>query len=259
MKDDYVISLYLDTRRPKSNGKYPVKLRLWIPSLKKQMLYPTNLEFTEKVFTTIRTSKKLSKEQKTLRLELNAIENKAVDAAKETVPFTVEDFERRLYRSKGDGVRVEYLFNEAIQDLTAHKQVGTASTYELSMKSIREFVEVELKQGFESLALHDITAKWLNDYEYFMTEVKGRSLTTVSMYVRALRAIFNVAIENKDFKKERYPFGKKRYQVPASTKLKRALNKEQLSILFNAKPKTPEQEKARDFWFLSYALNGMNM
>ena len=47
-----------------------------------------------------------------------------------------------------------------------------------------------------------------------MTEVKGRSLTTVSMYVRALRAIFNVAIENKDFKKERYPFGKKKYQVP---------------------------------------------
>jgi integrase/recombinase XerD len=29
--------------------------------------------------------------------------------------------------------------------------------------------------------------------------------------------------------------------------------------LFYSEPQIPQQEKAKDFWFLSYALNGMNV
>jgi len=92
-----------------------------------------------------------------------------------------------------------------------------------------------------------------------MTETKGRSLTTVSIYVRALRAIFNKAIDEKEIDREYYPFGKRRYQVPATRNIKKALSREQLKTLFHAEPETPEQQKAKDFWFFSYSCNGMNM
>ncbi len=48
MTQEYSISIYLDTRRAKSNGKYPVKLRVFTPNPRKQKLYPTIFDFTEK-------------------------------------------------------------------------------------------------------------------------------------------------------------------------------------------------------------------
>src|SRR5690606_12557721 len=159
----------------------------------------------------------------------------------------------------GDGVNVKYLFKLVITDFTNRGQIGTASTYDLSEKSITDFVENVQKRKYSKLTLFDITPDWLKDYEYYMTENKGRTLTTVSMYLRALRAIFNRVIDEKEITKDYYPFGKRKYQVPATRNVKKALTKEQLKKLFQSKPLTPEQEKAKDFWFFSYACNGMNI
>ncbi len=74
-----------------------------------------------------------------------------------------------------------------------------------------------------------------------------------------MRAIFNKAINDEDIRKEIYPFGKGKYQIPSSKKVKKALNREQLKKLFEAEPQTPEQEKAKDFWFFSFGCSGMNL
>ncbi len=92
-----------------------------------------------------------------------------------------------------------------------------------------------------------------------MIEDKKRSPTTVSMYLRALRTIFNTAIDEKEIDRKIYPFGKRKYKVPASKTVKKALSKEQLKQLFNAKPTNYFQEKAKDFWFFSYSCNGINI
>jgi integrase len=78
------------------------------------------------------------------------------------------------------------------------------------------------------------------------------------MYLRALRAIFNDAIQQGAISTEIYPFGKNKYQIPAVRTVKKALKKEDLRILMDAEVGTPEQEKARDFWFFSYACSGIN-
>ena len=79
------------------------------------------------------------------------------------------------------------------------------------------------------------------------------------MYIRALRAIFNKAIASNDIKKEFYPFGSAKYQPPAVRKVKKALSSQELRKLFECTPSSPEQEKARDFWFFSYMSNGTNI
>jgi len=259
MKKQYFISIYLDTRRVKYNGKFPVKLRVYTPTPRVQKMYPTIFEFTEKEFNSIWNTSKPRKEYKEFQLKIRTVETKANQVADKLNPFTFEQFEKRLYRKKGDGIKVEYYYKQAIQELTKHGQVGTASTYELSQKSIKVFIEQNKNQQLNKLTLYDITPAWLKNYEYYMTETKGKSLTTVSMYLRVLRAIFNKAIDENEIEREYYPFGKRKYQVPATRNVKKALTKKQLKLLFHSNPKTPEQEEAKDFWFFSYACNGMNI
>jgi integrase len=259
MKTDFSITIYLDTRRAKTNGKFPVKLKIYTPKPKKRKYYPTIFEMTEDEFKSVWETIKPRNELKPLRKKLKALEAKATDAAESLDPFTFEQFEKKLYRSEGDGVNVNYQYNRVIQEFLENKKIGTASTYDLSQKSIKGFVENYLNRKYNKLTLFDITPRFLQECETYMTDTKGRSLTTVSMYLRSLKAVFNRAIDEKEIKKDYYPFGKRKYQVPNSSNVKKALSKEQLSILFNATPENKPQEKARDFWFFSYGCNGINI
>lgn len=259
MKQDYFISLYLDTRRELANKKYPVKLRVYTPTPRRQKLYPTSFEMTETEFKKIYKTVKPRNEQKETRRKMLAVENKAIEIAESIKPFNFYEFDRKLYRKPGDGSKVSYQYQQIINELAKYRQYGTANSYELSRKSFEVFIEYKGKKSFSNLTFYDITTVWLKEYESYMTDIKGRSLTTVGIYLRTLRAAFNKAIREKEIGREFYPFGKGKYVIPATKNVKKALDHNQLSILFHAEPQTPEQEKARDFWFFSYACNGMNM
>jgi integrase/recombinase XerD len=50
----------------------------------------------------------------------------------------------------------------------------------------------------------------------------GLSKSTIGIYLRPLRAIYNEAIEDGFAKKDRsYPFGRRKYQIPAARKVKK--------------------------------------
>jgi integrase/recombinase XerD len=260
MEQSYYISYFLDTRRAKKSGKFPLKLRAFTSTPRKQKLYPTVFEFSEKEFESIWLTTKPRTEYKEVRRQMQAVENKAIDAAKELIPFTFEQFEKKLFRKDGDGTNIFYQYETTIKYLKAQGQIGTASTYELSLKSIKEYLTTLNTKEQSALSFIEVTPKWLNGYEKFMTcAPKNRSLTTVSMYLRALRTIFNKAKDEKEIDSEIYPFGKRKYQMPAVRSVKKSLSKEQLKTLFDAIPSTPEQRKAKDFWFFSYSCNGMNI
>lgn len=257
MTPEYSISICLDKRRKKVNGKFPVRLRVFTPNPRKQKLYPTTFDFTEKEFTSIWETSKPRKEYKEIRYELQAVERKALEVAKEIIPFSFAEFEKKLFRKKGDGVKVSYHYNERIEDYKKQNRISTADSYHCSQNSLKNFVEDKHK-NYVNLTLLDIDKTWLQSFETYMIN-KGRSISTVGIYLRPLRAIFNKAIEEGEIEKEFYPFGKRKYQIPTSKNVKKALNKEQMKMLFNAKPNNKEQQKAKDFWFLSYNCNGMNM
>ena len=102
------------------------------------------------------------------------------------------------------------------------------------------------------LYFSDVSVKWLTKYENYMIDTMKRSETTVSMYLRALRTVFNTAISDKSIEADIYPFRrneqeKSKYVIPTGENVKKALDQKQLKKLFEAKPKTPEQEKAKDY------------
>jgi len=259
MNQPFFISIVLDTRRLKSNGKYPVKLRVFTSTPRKQKLYPTKFDFTKDEFESIWESLRPRGENKKLKKQIQAIEVKANEVAEKITPFSFEQFEKKLFQKKGEGIKVSYQFSNKIEALKDRNQISTANTYELSEKSIISFLKHNKKTNYNSLILTEITSSWLNDYENYMLNIKGRSQTTIGIYLRNLRALFNIAISDKEIKQEDYPFGKNKYQIPKTRNVKKALTKEELKTFYYSEPKTKEQEKAKDFWFLSYACNGMNI
>ena len=253
MSSGAVVSIFLDKRRSKSNGKYPVKLRVYMQMPREQKLYPSDFEFSEKEFEDIWLNSKPSKENRETRLKLQFIENNAFNLAKKIVPFSFSTFERMYFntqfKNKND---VGYYYEQAIKSYNQNNQIGTAENYTLSLKSLLKF------HGKNSLPLNYITPQWLEDYERNMIEVNKKSQTTVGFYLRPLRAVFNTAIADKSINPEQYPFGKRKYTIPAPKSIKKALSKDQLTLLFKCDPRTMEQNKARDLWFFSYSCNGMN-
>lgn len=259
MKSVYSISIFHDKRRLLDNGKYPVKLRVYTSSPRRQRLYKTDFTLTENEFKETWENSKPKGAKKELKLQLQALENRAYDIARDLNPFTFDAFDRKIKRSKNEGLLITNHYSEVIAELKNQKRLSTASSYQLSLASIQRFVENDTRAKLANLSFLEIDEKWLNAYEQFHLNEEGKSLTTIGIYLRNLRAIFNKAISEKELEEDHYPFGKRKYQIPTSPKVKKALSSNELKILFNADPKHKDQRKARDFWFLSFVCSGINI
>jgi integrase/recombinase XerD len=271
---DYVISIFLDKRSKKKDGVHPIKLRVFNKSIQKAKLYQTDFNVSKKEFDSTWGTVKPREENKQLRLKLQALENNANDVAKTIIPFTFEKFERKLFSKTKEIDNVLYKYSQQIDKLMASGNIGNADTYKYSLNSFKAFISgKKLKNNGRKKLSHtankedssakltflDITKEWLENYQKFMVKDNGKSLTTVSIYLRTLRSLYNAAIRDNEAYKETYPFGKDKFILPSVSKVKKTLSKVELKTLFNAEPKTIEQCKAKDFWFLSYACNGMNI
>jgi site-specific recombinase XerD len=261
IKESCKISIRLDNRRKLDCGKYPIKLRVYGKVSQKEKWYSLDIDLTEKEFENIWVNpenKNLRGENKEINLNLKAIETRANDVANELTVFDFETFEKKLFRKSTDKNNVQYQFNQVIEKNIKNNKIGTAESYKYTLKSLGQFSEDKKNTTIDKLTFGSITIEWLNEYERFMLS-KGKSYTTIGIYTRTLRVVFNNAIHSKDIYEDIYPFGKKKYQIPRTKKVKKALNSVQLKTLFNAQTKTPEEATAKDFWFFSYACNGMNL
>jgi len=89
---------------------------------------------------------------------------------------------------------------------------------------------------------------------------KERSPSTIGIYLRPLRKIFNDAIRAGIIKQDSYPFGKDKYEIPTSRNIKKALTITEIGKLYKFKviPNSPEHFY-RDLWFFSYFASGLNV
>jgi site-specific recombinase XerD len=258
----YNISIRLDNRRVKDNGKYPIKLRVYNKEIEKW--YSLDIDLTEKEYEAIwinSENKNLRGRNNEIRLKLQAIENRANKEAEQMTVFDFAKFQTKLFRKSSDKNNVQYHFNLVIQKNIKNDKIGTAESYKYTLNSLGDFSKNEKNCPIEKLTFEAINIDWLNGYEKFMIS-KGKSYTTISIYTRTLRVVFNNAIGVNDISKDIYPFGLKKnnkYKIPRTKKVKKALNSLQLKTLFDAKVCNNNEAKAKAFWFFSYASNGMNL
>jgi integrase/recombinase XerD len=248
-------AITLDKRRAKKDGTYPVRIFVWDSGAKKGKYYGTTLSLTEAEFKALWTEEKPSLLFKGLRTKLDVLKADAQAAIDQLEHFSFEAYERKVSTPKGEATNVFYHYAQRVEELKAAKQIGTASSYGHAAKSLQEYA------GALVLPFQSVTPKFLQGFENYMVG-KGRSFTTVGFYLRTLRAIYTNGVTNKNAKAENFPFGdpkKNKYRIPKGANIKKALTSQQLRQLMDAQALTPDQERARAFFFFSYASNGMNM
>lgn len=256
-KQQTTVLIELDKRTTRKDGTHPVKLRIYTPETRQRKRYGTKFYLTASDFTESWERTRIKKAYQETNLKLKALETKASDIVQKLDPFRFEDFERIMFNKYTGGNRnVNYFFKLKIDQERANNKFSTAGLYQNAFDCLLRF------HGKPSIDFKTITPAFLKKYEDFCLNTENKSVATVGIYFRNLRTIFNEAITGKAINPNLYPFGKAsngKFQIKTSKKVKKALTKEQIKILFNGTPENEYQAKAKAFWFFSYLCNGMNV
>jgi len=240
--------IVLDTRRIRKDGTYPVKLRMTFKRERKY--YSTTYNLAEQYWEAVNGENNRGENRK-IKLALAAIETSAQSCADNFQNFSFHDFESAYFPKSVKTRDLAEIYTQYIDQLKSEDRYGTADNYNSSI--------VSLKKYKAKLKLTDITPQFLKNYEKNLLN-EGKSVSTIGIYLRPLRAIINKAIEDGNFSRDHYPFGKGKYQIPTGRNIKKALSKEELSLIANYIPSTgSSQAFYKDLWLFSFYCNGMNV
>jgi integrase len=241
-------AIHLDTRRIKANNVFPVKLR--VTYLRERRYYSLGIDLSKDDWGKLNSPKPRG-ELKEAKIKTALLIEKADKVIKEMDDFSFHKFEKEFFKIPKNTQSIKASFEGYISRLEKDGRISTASSYQSAINSLLEF------KG--NLKFWDITPNFLQDYENWMLK-KGSSLTTVGIYLRSLRTLINNAIEDGSLKREFYPFGKRKYQIPNGHNIKKALEMEDISKIYHYEAlQGSPGEKAKDIWIFSYLANGMNI
>jgi hypothetical protein len=240
--------LILDNRKKNPTAIYSVKLRITFN--REQKYYLTGYKLHENDFSEAIKSVP-SKKFKDLRIQLDYLELKAKTIISKQEAFSFRAFEEAFYQKQKGSKSIYDMYEAVIAEKMSRGKISTAINYRCSMNSLKSFAP--------KLAYIDITSKFLKQYESHLLK-EGKSVSTVGIYLRPLRAILNEAVTLKYMPAENYPFGLKKYVIPESRNVKKALSKNDFKKLVQYQPQDgfSFEARAKDFWLLSYLCQGMN-
>jgi hypothetical protein len=123
-----------------------------------------------------------------------------------------------------------------IAQLKREERIGISISYENSLHSLLKY---DPKISFEA-----VTVDYLREYEQAMIKA-GKTKTTVGVYIRALRVIFNEAISDGVISPVMYPFGKKKYRIPTGRNIKKALTSAEIGKIYYYELETEHKGEMR--------------
>jgi site-specific recombinase XerD len=240
------------SRKIRKDGTAAVYIQVYCNGGKR--IYSTGLNLYPGTFTKAWKQKNPRGQYREHRNELESIKEKAEQVARSLEPFTFDKFEAAYFGQSGSDVFG--VFRDKIAQLEKQKRWKSASSYRTAANALKDFI-FHKGQNPERLSFDTVTPEFLQEFEQYRTETKGQSISTVGVYTRQLKAIFNDA--RAQGLTQAYPFGKRLYKTPNARKAKRALTANELQTFFNAEPTNQFQQKAKDFFTLSLALYGINL
>lgn len=240
------VKFYLDKRRQKKDGTYPIKLNVFH---NKQIMIATQLSASEKEWNGNEYSVR-AQNYKPRNIVARGIINKA-----ETVIFTLEQQEK--LKSTTDKA-LKKLIEDAISSKVENQKTflyyldefvykktnqGTKSIYTTTRNKIEEY---DSHCTFESM-----DKSWLENFEAWMA--KTMKVNAYAIHLRNIRSVFNYAIDEEYT--TLYPF--RRFSIKKEETRKRSLTAEQLRLLRDY-PCEEYQIRYRDMFMLMFYLIGVN-
>jgi integrase len=241
-------SIVPDKRRVKDDGSFPLKLRITFKG--KREYYATGHDATMEDWEAIRKNEARGALKK-IALTLSEIQINAQKCCDTIREFSFSKFESAFFPKAPAEKTLKSAFEKYVTDLRLNEQVGTASSCECACISLHKFKP--------RLKLEDITPEFLRSYEHWFIK-EGKSITTVGIYLRALRSVINAAIADGDMPAEGYPFGKRKYIIPSGKNIKKALTLGDIAKIYNYPAQAGSiEERCRDYWIFNYLCNGINV
>lgn len=279
------VSIFLDTRRIKKSKKHPIKLRVIHHRSARE--YSTIFELSEVDYKKL-AAPRISEGLLEIKRNLQEVTAAAEAVLQELDPFSFSEFERayigngfvkiKLHKDpeiKPVPVNDEFDYSPYLKRFTIFKDTHTSETglSVVFLAYIKKLLQqgrtgsaINYQRSYRSLkafkgngTLQEVTVSYLYQYERWMLE-QGNSKTSVGIVLRPLRSIFNEAIEEGLIKRDKhYPFGRRKYQIPASRNLKKALTQEELKQIYYFQPNAEKQAVGKAYWLFCYLANGMNV
>jgi integrase/recombinase XerD len=255
MNTNIVISL--DERREKKDGSFPLVMRLG--HNKRTTAIPLDVSLLKKDWDNETRAVKKSYQGTNSVTRLNNFIQKTKSEAMDIIlklnetgrlqSLSIVEVRNLIVKKNASTSFYDYT-NQQIQELISANRIGTARSYKGVVAVLKTFTKNK------ELHFKDITYGFLNKFEISHLS-KGNSYNGLSVYLRAIRAIFNKAIKDGIIEKENYPFAD--YKIKSVPTEKRALDLSLLQVIIN-KPIANDNIhfNARNYFVASYMMYGMN-
>lgn len=239
--------IYLDTRRVKKNGRYPIKISVY--HIKQfQITVPMDAPLNTwkgELFS----SKEPNYQTKNMYLRnmYNKVEEYMIELNRTGKLRELSDkaLKGRLEALLQDKPNDERTFINYIEEFKQKKsKPGTKGVYHGTLLKIEEYAP--------TLALQDIDKRWLEGFEEWMAS-KGLNTNARGIHLRNIRAVINYCIDEEYT--TLYPFRK--FKIKKEETAHRCLTREQL-ITLRDYPCEEHQERYRDIFMLMVYLIGIN-
>jgi integrase len=243
-------SLYFDKRRPKSDGTFPVKIKVSLRG-NNGFLIPTSVSVradqwsrknvirhpnSDKINTYLH-DKRYKVDTALYELELSG--RMGAMPAKDIKIYVI---------SALSGVDTTQSFIDHFNAVISRQQKeATRGAYTYTLLKVRSY-------DSRNLLFTDITVVWLRGFERYL-QLQGLSVNSINLYMRNIRAVINDAINIGVTSQINYPF--RLFKLKLEQTRHKALTINQLCELRNAKGDVT-QRKYIDMFMLMFYLGGIN-
>lgn len=240
-------------------NKFPKKYIIKINEYNKKFKLSNNLleEFLNKEDFKELEKRTVKKKLKEYQFLFEAIENEARRVINSIDNFSFEKFENLMFGEQKE-IKDDIFFDLQHKEnsLKEKGRIGTAETYTRVLNALHKFYKRK------KLPYSSITPSFLEQFEKWLLSenTKVKSINSVGVYMRNIRALCNNAKNNGIINESEYPFGKSKYQISLLKKETiKALTIDEVKKIKNYKTHIENRMKAKDYWMFSYLCNGMNI
>lgn len=239
------VNYYIDTRRAKQDGTFPIKLRI---QHNKKILIQTEFSSTKENWSNVEYNKKepnYKSKNVVIRNLLNKVESYLLSIDDKLKRISDKSLKAQIEHLIKNNSAEERTFISFIDEFLKNKKKdNTIAIYEGTKNKIQEFDEV--------CTFDTMDKKWLIAFNDYLCK-QGLKTNTRSIHLRNIRSVFNYCIDNE--LTELYPFRK--FKIEKEETRKRALTREQLITLRDYQG-DEYQKEYQDMFMLMFYLIGIN-
>lgn len=239
------VSLYFDTRRAKSNGKYPI--RIYVKNKKGfyvSTVFDSDIENWDNGKFGKNEPNQKAKNALLMGM-LNRVEKKMLEIEDDRIVISDEILKKLVSEIvSGKCEQIKTFSDFADEFISTKSNPRTIEVYKSTKSKVDRYSP---KCTFDT-----IDRKWLYGFENWLSS-GGMKINAIGIHLRNIRAVFNYCID--EGYTALYPFRK--FKIKKEETRKRSLTAEQLLMLRDYRCEE-YQERYRDMFMLMFYLIGIN-